>query len=194
MPRNQATGSEALGLTEETGLGMDGVEVVAQSTSSAASKLGQAVYDFTKVPEPLIPDGTVCQLEIKQARPAITTWGAPQVSILLQVDGGDYDGMKFFENFDFSPPNPPFRGRMWLIHAYCAAVNYELPTSIVADEMMSFLKQFAEDALGESFQATVGIYQSKTVSLKTGEIPPPKNTIKAIAKPGARSIDDLLLG
>lgn len=187
MPRNQATGSEALGLTED----LEGVSEVKQG---AVARLASPVYDFTRVPELLIPDGTECTLEIKQARPSITEWGAPQVGILVQVDGGNYDGAKFFENFDFSPPNPPFKGRMWLVHAYCDAVGYELPASMPAEEMMSFLKQFAEDALGESFLATVSIYQSKTVSRKTGELPAPKNTIKRILKQGTRSIDDLLLG
>lgn len=191
MPR--PTGSEALGLTEDvTGLDIDGVDAVPQG-KSGKPQLAQKVYDFTKVVD-LIADGTQCELEIKQARPAITTWGAPQVSILVEVMDGDYLGMRFFENFDFSPPNPPYKGRMWLIHAYCAAVGIELPTSINAEDMLPFLKQFAEDALGESFQAIVGIYQSKTVSTKTGELPAPKNTIKSILKPGSRSIDDLLLG
>jgi hypothetical protein len=83
---------------------------------------------------------------------------------------------------------------MWRVHQYCEAVEYELPTSVAGDEIMPFLKQFAEDSLGESFDAVVSIYQSNKVSQKTGELPKPRNTVKRFIKPGSRSIDDLLLG
>lgn len=183
MPRPNTSGSEALGLTED----LDGVTEVKQG----ASRFDGVVIDFTKVIEPLIPDGTECTLEIKTSRPAITTWGAPQVGITVEVQDGEYETKRFFENFDFSPPNPPYKGRMWLVHSYCEAVNYELPSSISGAEIMPFLKQFAEDCLGESFQAVIGIYQSKTPD-KNGDPQKPKNTIKRILKAGSRSIDDLL--
>ncbi len=192
MPRN-STGSEALGLTEDvTGLDMDGVNAVPQGKS----KYADVVLDFTKVPQQLIPAGTECELEIKQARPSATKAGFPKASILYVVNGGDFDGMTFWDDLLFIPAQPPKKGTMWRVHQFCEAIGYELPTSIAADEIIGFMKQFCEDMLGETLNAVVDINVSTQINPKSD--PPavydPRNVVGKFVKPGTRSIDDLLMG
>lgn len=193
MPRPTSTGSEALGLTEDvTGLDMEGVDAVAQGKS----KYANVVIDFTKVPKQLIAAGTECELEIKQARPGATNAGFPKASIMYVVNGGDFDGETFWDDLLFIPPQPPKKGTMWRVHQFCEAIDYELPTTIAADEIIGFMKQFCEDILGETLNAEIGINVSTMINPKSD--PPtvyePRNQITKFIKPGSRSIDDLLLG
>lgn len=190
MPRNP-TGSETLGLTEDvTGLDMDGVSEVPQG----ASKYKDVVLDFTKVPRQLITAGTECEIEVKQARPGATNAGFPKASIMYVVNDGDFDGETFWDDLLFMPPQPPKKGTMWRVHQFCEAIDYELPTSIAADEIITFMKQFCEDILGETMRAEIDVNVSTMINPKTNEIYEPRNAVKKFIKPGSRSIDDLLLG
>lgn len=195
MPRNSnaPSGADVLGLTaDDPSLtsGLDGVETVPQGKS----KYANVVIDFTKAPKILIPDGTQCSLEIKQARPGATQAGFPKASIMYVVDGGDFDGESFWDDLLFIPPQPPKKGTMWRVHQFCEAIGYELPASIAADEIISFMKQFCEDILGEQLNAVVGINVSTQVNPKTNEVYEPRNVVNKFVAPGSRSLDDLLLG
>lgn len=190
-PTTPESGSTALGLTEDvTGLDIDGVDAVAQGKS----KYANVVIDFTKVPRQLITAGTECEIEIKQARPGATNAGFPKASIMYVVNGGDFDGEAFWDDLLFIPPQPPKKGTMWRVHQFCEAIDYELPTTIAADEIIGFMKQFCEDILGETLNAEIDINVSTQVNPKTSEVYEPRNAIKKFIKLGSRSIDDLLLG
>lgn len=186
MPRNQATGSEVLGLTED----LEGVEEVKQG----ASRFDGVVIDFTRAPRVLIEAGTECELEIKQARPGATQAGFPKASIMYVVQGGMYEGEAFWDDLLFIPPQPPKKGTMWRVHQFCDAISYELPASISSDEIIGFMKQFCEDILGETLNAVIDINVSSMINPKTSEVYEPRNQIKTFVKPGTRSINDLLLG
>lgn len=187
MPRNSnASGSEALGLTEDID---DGVVDVPQGKS----KFANVVIDFTKVPKQLITAGTECELEIKQARPGATHGGFPKASIMYVVNNGDFEGEAFWDDLLFIPPQPPKKGTMWRVHQFCEAIGYELPASIAADEIIGFMKQFCEDILGETLHAVVDVNVSTMINPKTNEVYEPRNVVKTFVKPGTRSIDDLLM-
>lgn len=195
MPRNPnaPSGADTLGLiADDPSLtaGLEGVESVGQGKS----KFANVVIDFTKAPKVLIADGTECALEIKQARPGATQAGFPKASIMYVVDGGDFDGESFWDDLLFIPPMPPKKGTMWRVHQFCEAIGYELPASIAADEIISFMKQFCEDILGEELRAIVGINTSTQINSKTGEVYEPRNVVIKFLAPGSRSLDDLLLG
>jgi len=192
MPRPNTSGSEALGLTEDNmttqAYDMEGVEEVKQG----ASRFDGVVIDFTK--PKLIDAGTQCELEIKSARPGATNAGFPKASIMYVVQSGKYETQAFWDDLLFIPPQPPKKGTMWRVHQFCGAISYELPESISADEIIPFMKQFCEDILGETLSAVIDINISTQTNPKTGEVYEPRNQIKTFIKPGARSIDDLLLG
>lgn len=194
MPRPNTSGSEALELTEDhiatQAMDMEGVVDVPQG----ASRFDGVVIDFTKQPKMLIAAGTECELEIKQARPGATNAGFPKASIMYVVQNGDYEGEAFWDDLLFIPPQPPKKGTMWRIHQFCDAISYELPTSMMGDEIISFMKQFCEDILGETLNAVIDINISSMINPKTSEVYEPRNQIKTFVKPGTRSIDDLLMG
>lgn len=191
MPRNNTTGSAELGLSEDnTGLDMEGVSEVKQGKS----KYADVVLDFTQAPKVLIPAGTECGLEIKQARPAATKAGFPKASIMYVVTEGDFEGEAFWDDLLFIPAQPPKKGTMWRVHQFCEAIGYELPTSIAADEIIGFMKQFCEDLLGETLSAEIDINTSTEINPKTDKPYEPRNVVKKFIKPGSRSLDDLLLG
>lgn len=191
MARPNTTGSETLGLTEDnTGLDLDGVSEVKQGKS----KFADFVIAMERPPIVLIPSGTVCDLEIKGAKPGATKAGYPKLSILYVVDGGMYDGESFYDDLLLIPPMPPKKGTMWRFFDFQDAIDYHFPegTTMTAENVMELLKEMGEALLGETLKVEMKIQTSTQINEKTGEAYPPRNGIGRFLKPGTRSIDDLL--
>jgi hypothetical protein len=191
MPRSNTSGSEALGLAEDvTGLDLDGVSEVTQGKS----KFADFVISMDRPPVVLIADGTVCDLEIKGAKPGRTKSGYPKASILYVVDGGTYDGESFYDDVMLIPPMPPKKGTMWRFYDFLDAVEYHFPegTTMTAENVMELLKEMCEAVLGETLRAEMKVQVSTQINEKTGKPYDPRNGIGRFLKPGAKSIDDLL--
>jgi hypothetical protein len=191
MPRPNTSGSETLGLTEDTtGLDLDGVTEVKQG-----SKFADFVIAMERPPIVLIPDGTVVDLEIKGAKPGATSTGYPKLSILYVVDGGMYDGESFYDDLMLIPPMPPKKGTMWRFYDFQDAVDYKFPegTTMTAENVMELLKEMGEALLGETIKAEMKIQVGTKINPKTEKPYDPRNGINRFIKPGTRSIDDLLI-
>lgn len=191
MPRPNASGSEVLGLSEDTaGLDLDGVSEVKQGQS----KFADFVITMERPPIVLIPNGTIVDLEIRGAKPGATKKGFPKLSILYVVDGGLYDGESFYDDLLLIPPAPPKKGTMWRFFDFQDAVDYRFPegTTMTAENVMELLKEMGEALLGETLKAEMKIQISDQINEKTGKPYDPRNGIGRFLKPGTRSIDDLL--
>jgi hypothetical protein len=192
MARPNTSGSETLGLTEDvTGLDLDGVTEVTQGKS----KFADFVIAMERPPVVIIPTGTVCDLEIKGARPGVTRSGYPKLSILYVVDGGTYDGETFYDDINLVPAMPPKKGSMWKFYDLQDAVGYHFPqgTTMTAENVMELLKEMSEALLGETVKVEMKEQYNPTyIDEKTGKPYPPRNGIGRFLKPGAKSIDDLL--
>lgn len=192
MARPNTSGSEALGLSEvdNTGLDLDGVTEVKQG-----SKFADFVIAMDRPPVVLIPDGTVCDLEIKGAKPGVTKKGFPKLSILYVVDGGMYDGESFYDDLLLIPAQPPKKGTMWRFYDFQDAVDYHFPadTVMTSENVMELLKEMGEALLGETLKAELKVQVSDQINDKTGKPYDPRNGIARFLKPGTRSIDDLLM-
>lgn len=189
MPRNSEApvidGATSLGLSAVDD--MDGVTEVKQG----ASKFDGVVLDFTSPDTILVPDGTEVSLTIKGAKIAATNAGDPKISIRYEVNDGEYESLVFFDDLLFIPARPPKKGTMWRVAQLCNAISYTLPTSLSGVEVMPWLKQFAEDLLGEQFKAVLTINQSTQINPKTSKVYDPRQTIARFIAAGDRSLDDL---
>lgn len=198
MPRNPnaPSGADILGLTADDPTLTADLEGVS-SVPQGQSKFADFVIALDRPPTVLIPTGTVVDLEIKSARPGVTKTGFPKVSILYVVDGGQFDGESFYDDLLLIPPQPPKKGTMWRFYDFQDAVSFKFPegTQMTSENVMELLKEMCEAVLGEQLKAEMRVSESNpTVKDKDGNPYPPRNSIGKFIKPGARSIDDLLLG
>lgn len=197
MPRNSnaPSGADVLGLTADDPTLTADLEGVS-SVPQGQSKFAEFVIALDRPPTVLIPTGTVVDLEIKGARPGVTKNGFPKASILYVIDGGQYDGESFYDDLLLIPPAPPKKGTMWRFYDFQDAVDFKFPegTTMTSENVMELLKEMCEAVLGETLKAEMKVSESNpTVKDKDGNPYPPRNSIGKFIKPGARSIDDLLL-
>jgi hypothetical protein len=193
MPRSNI-GSVELGLTEDTtGLDLEGVSEVKQGVS----KFADFVISMEKPATILIANGTICDLQIKGAKPGSTAKGFPKLSILYVVDGGIHDGETFYDDLNLIPASGTSRGTMWRYYQFLEAVKYkfEVGTVMTPDNVMELLKELAENILGDSIKAIMKINPEYPSAKNPGEMSPARNGIGKFLpqSQGTRSIDDLLL-
>lgn len=196
MPRNPSapSGADELGLTavndtRDLMAAMEGVGEVKQSRD----KWDGIVFDFTKPAPILVPTGTEVELIIKGAKIGVVgTTGDPKSTILYEIEGGEYDTLRFFDDLLFMPMRGLSKGTMWRVRAFCAAIKYpDMPSSIPGNEILAWIKQFNEDILGERLKVVMKINTSDKVNPQTGELYDPRNGIGKFLTQSDRTLDDL---